>query len=208
MPMPPDGCASPSSTMTSTPPASSSRNSAGEGATSMISASGASGAGRAPMASRISALVSASWLKTTTFMARSLLFSPGGTTPRPPDVAAVGPDRENRGGIRPAHADEERQDFARELRTPANGRAHGSGDGVKAFSFLQRSGRKLGVGCASPTWCRNNDLRGYSIRDRAGTAFPGQPTEPGQRGHHHLVVQRAHVLRCAVRDVLHDSLGR
>ena len=61
-PMPPAGCASPSSTMTSVPPASSSRNSAGWVATSMISASGTSGAGRRPMASRIRALVSASWL--------------------------------------------------------------------------------------------------------------------------------------------------
>jgi hypothetical protein len=50
-PMPPAGCASPSRTMTSAPPASSSRNSAGSVATSMISASGTSIAGRRPMAS-------------------------------------------------------------------------------------------------------------------------------------------------------------
>ena len=66
--MPPAGCASPSSTMTSAPPASSSRISAGWVATSMTSASGTSGAGRRPMASLILARVSASWLYTTTFM--------------------------------------------------------------------------------------------------------------------------------------------
>src|SRR5438105_2721743 len=43
--MPPAGCASPSSTITSAPPASSRRNRAGAVATSMISASGTSGAG-------------------------------------------------------------------------------------------------------------------------------------------------------------------
>jgi N-acetyl-gamma-glutamylphosphate reductase len=66
--MPPAGCASPSSTMTSAPPASSSRISAGWVATSITSASGTSGAGRRPIASRTLARVSASWLYTTTFM--------------------------------------------------------------------------------------------------------------------------------------------
>src|SRR5215469_2228269 len=66
--MPPAGCASPSSTMTSAPPASSRRIRAGWVATSITSASGTSGAGRRPMASLTLARVSASWLYTTTFM--------------------------------------------------------------------------------------------------------------------------------------------
>ena len=49
----------------------------GSVATSMISASGTSGAGRRPMASLILARVSASWLYTTTFMAKDAT-DPGG----------------------------------------------------------------------------------------------------------------------------------
>ena len=37
----------------------------------------------------------------------SALLSPGGTTPRTPDVRAAGPDRKDRDRIRPARADEE-----------------------------------------------------------------------------------------------------
>ena len=36
-----------------------------------------------------------------------LRLSPGGTTPRTPDVGAVGPDRKNRDRIRPARTDED-----------------------------------------------------------------------------------------------------
>src|SRR5215831_2303843 len=39
-----------------------------------------------------------------------------------------------------------------------------------------------GVGRRSPTWCRNNGLRGHSIRDEDVTPLTGEQAESGQRG--------------------------
>ena len=45
-----------------------------------------------------------------------------------------------------------------------------------------------GVGRRSPTWCRNNGLRGHSIRDEDATPLTGQQAELGQRGDDRLAV--------------------
>jgi hypothetical protein len=45
-----------------------------------------------------------------------------------------------------------------------------------------------GVGRRSPTWCRNNGLRGHSIRDEDATPLTGKQAESGQRGDYRLAV--------------------